>query len=66
MGLFVETQVPLFLTDLEDAKRALLESSMTQPIPETPLEDVFALYRSTRDLLKMMELYAPKYVYYPS
>jgi hypothetical protein len=62
--MFVETQVPLFLTDLEESKRRLLESSSNTP-PDTPIEDIFTLYRATKSLLNLITLYAPEYVFFP-
>lgn len=59
VGLFVETQVPLYLTDLEESRRRLLESSATTPAPETPIEDIFTLYKATKSLMDLMTLYAP-------
>jgi hypothetical protein len=61
VGLFVETQVPLFLTDLDESKRRLLESSSNTP-PDTPIEDIFTLYRVTKSLFNLMTLYAPEYI----
>ncbi|KAG8760622.1 hypothetical protein FRC14_002468 [Serendipita sp. 396] len=60
VGLFVETQVPLFLTDLEESKRHLLESSSNQPTPDTPIEDIFTLYKATKALFALVDEYAPK------
>ncbi|KAG8835271.1 hypothetical protein FRC17_004578 [Serendipita sp. 399] len=58
--LFVETQVPLFLTDLEESKRHLLESSSNQPTPDTPIEDIFTLYKATKTLFNLIDQYAPR------
>jgi hypothetical protein len=56
----VETQIPLFLTDLEEAQKPLLEGSMNQPTPDIPIEDIFSLYRRTKTLLDIFAAFASK------
>lgn len=60
VSLFVETQIPLFLTDLDGAQQRLLEGSMNQPTPDIPIEDIFALYRRTKTLLDIFSAFAAK------
>jgi len=55
----VETQVPLFFTDLEEQKKQMLESASNMPTPDTPIEDIFALYRATKSLFDLIEQFAP-------
>ncbi|KAG8930518.1 hypothetical protein FRC02_004086 [Tulasnella sp. 418] len=57
--LALESQIPMFLTDLDSSRRALLEGSITKP-PKVPIEDVFALYRRTKTLLQMHKAFCPK------
>ncbi|KAG8933689.1 hypothetical protein FRC01_007619 [Tulasnella sp. 417] len=58
VSLALESQIPLFLTDLGDMRVPLLEGSMRKP-PEVPLADVFALYRRTKTLLDMHAVFCP-------
>jgi hypothetical protein len=55
----VETQVPLFFTDLEEQKKRMLESASNMPTPDTPIEDIFAMYRATKALFKLIEQFTP-------
>ncbi|KIO19006.1 hypothetical protein M407DRAFT_224240 [Tulasnella calospora MUT 4182] len=58
VSLALESQLPLFLTDLGDMRVPLLEGSTRKP-PEVPLADVFALYRRTKTLLSMHAAFCP-------
>lgn len=58
VSLALESQIPLFLTDLGDMRVPLLEGSTRKP-PEVPLADVFALYRRTKTLLSMHATFCP-------
>ncbi|KDQ16952.1 hypothetical protein BOTBODRAFT_619876 [Botryobasidium botryosum FD-172 SS1] len=59
VSLAMESQVPLFFSDLENARRALLEGSANQPTPDIPIEDIFALYRRTKTLVGMYKAFCP-------
>lgn len=56
----MESQIPLFFSDMDSARRALLEGSMNQPTPDVPIEDIFALYRRTKTLVSMYKAFCPK------
>ncbi|KAG8902226.1 hypothetical protein FRC00_000142 [Tulasnella sp. 408] len=58
VSLALESQIPLFLTDLGDMRVPLLEGSTRKP-PEVPLVDIFMLYRRTKTLLSMHEAFCP-------
>ncbi|KAG8934303.1 hypothetical protein FRC01_003816 [Tulasnella sp. 417] len=58
VSLALESQIPLFLTDLGDLRVPLLEGSTRKP-PEVPLVDIFALYRRTKTLLSMHAAFCP-------
>ncbi|KAG9012965.1 hypothetical protein FRB90_006371 [Tulasnella sp. 427] len=58
VSLALESQIPLFLTDLGDMRVPLLEGSTKKP-PEVPLADIFALYRRTKTLLSMHAAFCP-------
>lgn len=62
VSLSLESQIPLFLTDLDNTRVPLLEGSRAKP-PEVPLMDVFALYRRTKTLLSMHAAFCPKYAH---
>ncbi|KAF8578886.1 hypothetical protein K439DRAFT_1360906 [Ramaria rubella] len=53
VSLVIESQIPLFLTDVENSRRRLWESSQNQPTPDVPIEDLFALFRRTKTVLGM-------------
>lgn len=59
VSLALESQIPLFLTDLGDMRVPLLEGSTRKP-PEVPLVDIFTLYRRTKTLLSMHAAFCPK------
>ncbi|KAI0742851.1 hypothetical protein C8Q80DRAFT_1109139 [Daedaleopsis nitida] len=59
VSLMVEVQVPHFLMDLDDSKKRLFEDSMNGPIPDVPIQDIFALYRRTKTLLGMYKAFCP-------
>ncbi|KAG9029922.1 hypothetical protein FRB95_004718 [Tulasnella sp. JGI-2019a] len=58
VSLTLESQMPLFLTDLENARIDLLEASGGKT-PSVPIMDMFALFRRTRTLLSMQEAFCP-------
>lgn len=51
--LFVAVVIPCFITDLQKSQKRLFESSMNGPTPDVPIQDIFALYRRTKTLIKM-------------
>ncbi|KAG8852602.1 hypothetical protein FRB96_008601 [Tulasnella sp. 330] len=58
VSLTLESQMPLFLTDLENARIDLLDASRGKT-PSVPILDMFALFRRTRTLLSMHEAFCP-------
>ncbi|KAG9310974.1 hypothetical protein JVU11DRAFT_8852 [Chiua virens] len=60
VSLVVEVTVPLYIADLQNSSKKLLESSMNGPTPDVPIQDIFALYRRTKSLLLMFEAFCPK------
>ncbi|KAF8315851.1 hypothetical protein DL93DRAFT_2125393 [Clavulina sp. PMI_390] len=60
VGLVIENYVPLFLNDLETARRRLLEGSANQPTPDIPTQDLFALYRRTKSMLALLKAFCPQ------
>ncbi|KAG9046239.1 hypothetical protein FS837_004800 [Tulasnella sp. UAMH 9824] len=58
VSLALESQIPLFLTDLSDMRVPLLEGSTRKP-PDVPLADIFALYRRTKTLLSLHAAFCP-------
>lgn len=58
VSLALESQIPLFLTDLGDMRVPLLEGSTRKP-PDVPLGDIFTLYRRTKTLLSMHAAFCP-------
>ncbi|TBU31295.1 hypothetical protein BD311DRAFT_753003 [Dichomitus squalens] len=59
VSLMLEVQIPHFLMDLDDSKKRLFEDSMNGPIPDVPIQDIFALYRRTKTLLGMYKAFCP-------
>ena len=59
VSLAMESQIPLFFSDLDTNRKALLEGSVNQPNPDIPSEDIFALYRRTKTLLEMYKAFCP-------
>ncbi|KZO97576.1 hypothetical protein CALVIDRAFT_479858 [Calocera viscosa TUFC12733] len=57
VALMLEAQTPLFLADLENQRRRLLEGSQNQPTPDVPIEDVFELFRRARVCLERYEVF---------
>lgn len=62
VSLVIESQIPLFLTDLDNSRKRLWESSQNQPTPDVPIEDIFSLFRRTKTLLEMYSVFCPKCV----
>lgn len=60
VSLALESQIPLFLTDLDHARVPLLEGARQKP-PVIPLPDIFALYRRVKTLLSMHQAFCPKF-----
>lgn len=58
VSLALESQIPLFLTDLGDMRVPLLEGSTRKP-PEVPLADIFTLFMRTKTLLSMHAAFCP-------
>ncbi|GJJ09370.1 hypothetical protein Clacol_003592 [Clathrus columnatus] len=60
VSLIIETQIPLFLTDIENARSRLWEGSKNDPTPDVPIEDIFSLYRRTKTIIAMYTAFCPK------
>ncbi|KIJ47293.1 hypothetical protein M422DRAFT_249139 [Sphaerobolus stellatus SS14] len=58
VSLVVESQIPLFCTDVENSRTRLWEGSRNDP-PDIPLEDIFSLYRRTTTLLEIFSSFCP-------
>ena len=63
VALVTEVQVPMHLGDLEANRRRLYESSMNEPTPDVPIEDLFHLYRRSKTLMDMLDAFCPKFVF---
>jgi hypothetical protein len=44
---------PLFLSDLDQARKKLFEGAMSGSTPDIPIQDIFALYRRTKMMIEM-------------
>ena len=64
--LMLESQVPLFLSDLESDRKRLQESSMNGPTPDIPIEDLFKLFHRTKTIIEMFHAFCPESVLYAS
>jgi hypothetical protein len=53
VSLFVEVQIPRFISDVQSCQKRLFESSMNGPTPDVPIQDIFTLYRRTKSILDM-------------
>ncbi|KAF8889044.1 hypothetical protein BD779DRAFT_1521688 [Infundibulicybe gibba] len=60
VSLVIEVQMPHFFADLENSQKRLFESSMSGPIPDIPIQDIFALYRRATTMLEMFSAFCPK------
>ncbi|KAG8908954.1 hypothetical protein FRB99_000057 [Tulasnella sp. 403] len=59
VSLALDSWIPLFLTDLDNARLPLLEAARAKP-PDVPLTDIFALFRRTKTLLSMHAAFCPQ------
>ncbi|THH06586.1 hypothetical protein EW145_g3985 [Phellinidium pouzarii] len=59
VALMTEVQIPMFLGDLEANHKRLMESSMSGPIPDVPIEDIFMLFKRTKTILEMHQAFCP-------
>lgn len=59
VSLVVESQVPLYLGDLEDQKVPLYNATCTANPPTTSIDSVFNLYRRVGSLLKLHAAFCP-------
>lgn len=60
VSLVVESQVPLYLGDLEDQKVPLYNATCTANPPTTSIDSVFNLYRRVGSLLKLHAAFCPE------
>lgn len=60
VSLVVESQVPLYLGDLEDQRAALFASTVTANPPTTSIDSVFDLFRRVESLLKLHAAFCPE------
>jgi hypothetical protein len=63
VALFVEVQIPMYISDLSQSGKRLYEGAMNGPTPDVPIQDLFALYRRTKTLTSMLKAFCPKYAY---
>jgi hypothetical protein len=62
VSLVVESQVPLYLGDLEDQRALLYAATVTANPPTTSIDSVFDLYRRVGGLLKLHAAFCPECV----
>ncbi|KAF8603980.1 hypothetical protein BDV93DRAFT_522773 [Ceratobasidium sp. AG-I] len=60
VSLVVESQVPLYLGDLEDQREVLFAATVTADPPTTSVDSVFDLYRRVGSLLKLHAAFCPE------
>jgi len=58
VGLAMGAQIPMFVADLDDQRKRLVDGSNNQP-PDIPIEDIFSLFNRTRTLLAMHKAFCP-------
>ncbi|CAE7224588.1 unnamed protein product [Rhizoctonia solani] len=59
VSLVVESQIPLYLGDLEDQRAPLFNATCTANPPTTSIDSVFNLYRRVGSLLKLHAAFCP-------
>ncbi|CEL56741.1 putative protein C11E3,02c OS=Schizosaccharomyces pombe (strain 972 / ATCC 24843) GN=SPAC11E3.02c PE=4 SV=1 [Rhizoctonia solani AG-1 IB] len=59
VSLVVESQIPLYLGDLEDQRAPLYNAACTANPPTTSIDSVFNLYRRVGSLLKLHAAFCP-------
>ena len=59
-SLFAQVVIPGFISDLNTSQKRLYESSMNGPMPDVPIQDIFALYRRTKMLREMHDTFCPQ------
>ncbi|QRW24518.1 C2 domain-containing protein [Rhizoctonia solani] len=59
VSLVVESQIPLYLGDLEDQRTPLYNATCTANPPTTSIDSVFNLYRRVGSLLKLHAAFCP-------
>ncbi|KAJ1301450.1 hypothetical protein OPQ81_008708 [Rhizoctonia solani] len=59
VSLVVESQIPLYLGDLEDQRMPLYNATCTANPPTTSIDSVFSLYRRVGSLLKLHAAFCP-------
>ncbi|KAF9528741.1 hypothetical protein CPB83DRAFT_853670 [Crepidotus variabilis] len=57
--LFAEVVIALFIDEVKASQKRLFEASMNGPTPDVPIQDIFALYRRSRTLVKLLKVFAP-------
>ena len=60
VSLFVEVVVPRFFGTIQQSQKKLFESSMNGPTPDVPIQDIFALYRRSKTVMKMYHAFVPE------
>lgn len=65
VSLALQSQVPLFVNDLDRERKRLMEGSANLPTPDVPVEDIFTLFRRTKTLLDMHRAFCPEFVDIP-
>ncbi|KAG8698044.1 hypothetical protein FRC09_007470 [Ceratobasidium sp. 395] len=62
VSLVVESQVPLYLGDLEDQRDQLYSATVSGNPPPTSIDAVFDLYQRAKVILKLHAAFCPEYV----
>ncbi len=60
VSLFIEVVVPRFIGTTQQSQKKLFESSMNGPTPDVPIQDIFALYRRSKTMMKMYRAFVPE------
>lgn len=59
-AIFAEIAVPSFIEEVNGSQKKLFEASMNGPTPDVPIQDIFALYRRTKVIVKLFNVFAPE------
>ncbi|EIN05310.1 hypothetical protein PUNSTDRAFT_92196 [Punctularia strigosozonata HHB-11173 SS5] len=59
VALYVEVQIPMYISDLSQSGKRLSEGATNGPTPDVPIQDLFALYRRTKTMLSMLKAFCP-------
>lgn len=65
VSLFVDVVVQGLIGMIEQSQKKLFDASMNGPTPDVPIQDIFALYRRSKTLMKMYHAFVPESVNFP-